>query len=154
MNLERPKCSSSESKYDFLSSDKNVSRKAAIFLIQKMPHIIPHNDRVLLSRRKVAAEKVSLGLTDTEATSVRSTLVTIHRSRIVEDGYRQLSTLSSNSLKGVIRIKFVNIQGLDEAGIDQDGVFKEFLEETIKKVRCGILLLFFKVSFFPSHSTV
>ena len=25
-------------------------------------------------------------------------------------------------------------QGLDEAGIDQDGVFKEFLEETIKKV--------------------
>jgi len=28
----------------------------------------------------------------------------------------------------------VNIQGLDEAGIDQDGVFKEFLEETIKKV--------------------
>ena len=26
------------------------------------------------------------------------------------------------------------IQGLDEAGIDQDGVFKEFLEETIKKV--------------------
>ena len=26
------------------------------------------------------------------------------------------------------------IKGLDEAGIDQDGVFKEFLEETIKKV--------------------
>jgi ubiquitin-protein ligase E3 B len=28
----------------------------------------------------------------------------------------------------------VNQQGLDEAGIDQDGVFKEFLEETIKRV--------------------
>ena len=25
-------------------------------------------------------------------------------------------------------------QGLDEAGIDQDGVFKEFLEEIIQKV--------------------
>jgi ubiquitin-protein ligase E3 B len=67
----------------------------------------------------VAAEKVSLGLTDNEAAAACSTLVTIHRSRIVEDGYRQLSTLNSNSLKGVIRVKFVNIQGLDEAGIDQ-----------------------------------
>ena len=31
-------------------------------------------------------------------------------------------------------MKFVNAQGLDEAGIDQDGVFKEFLEETVKRV--------------------
>ena len=28
----------------------------------------------------------------------------------------------------------MNLQGLDEAGIDQDGVFKEFLEESIKRV--------------------
>ena len=27
----------------------------------------------------------------------------------------------------------VLIQGLSEAGIDQDGVFKEFLEEVVKK---------------------
>lgn len=37
-------------------------------------------------------------------------------------------------MKGVIRVKFVNDLGVDEAGIDQDGVFKEFLEEIIKKV--------------------
>ena len=42
--------------------------------------------------------------------------------------------LSARDLKSIIRVKFVNAQGLDEAGIDQDGVFKEFLEETIKKV--------------------
>ena len=60
--------------------------------------------------------------------------MTIHRARIVEDGYRQLSVLSARDLKSIIRVKFVNAQGLDEAGIDQDGVFKEFLEETIKKV--------------------
>lgn len=33
-------------------------------------------------------------------------------------------------------------KGLDEAGIDQDGVFKEFLEETIKKVFDPTLNLF------------
>jgi len=34
------------------------------------------------------------------------------------------------------------MQGLDEAGIDQDGVFKEFLEETIKRVFDPSLNLF------------
>jgi hypothetical protein len=33
-------------------------------------------------------------------------------------------------------------QGLDEAGIDQDGVFKEFLEETIMRVFDPSLNLF------------
>lgn len=46
------------------------------------------------------------------------------RSRIVEDGYRQLALLPPQALKGVIRVRFINEQGLDEAGIDQDGVFK------------------------------
>ncbi|CAG9114782.1 unnamed protein product [Plutella xylostella] len=51
-----------------------------------------------------------------------------------KDGYRQLGALLSRALKGVVRVRFVNAQGLDEAGIDQHGVFKEFLEETIKRV--------------------
>ena len=49
---------------------------------------------------------------------------------------------SPNAMKGLIRVKFVNEQGLDEAGIDQDGVFKEFLEETIAKVFDPSLNLF------------
>lgn len=39
-------------------------------------------------------------------------------------------------------MKFVNDLGVDEAGIDQDGVFKEFLEEIIKKVFDPALNLF------------
>lgn len=64
------------------------------------------------------------------------------RNRIVEDGYRQLALLPSQALKGVIRVRFINEQGLDEAGIDQDGVFKEFLEESIKRVFDPSLNLF------------
>ncbi len=115
-------------------SDLEKCKKSSTLLVQKMPHILPHDDRVVLFRRKVAAEKASLGLADQDAAGSNSTLITVHRTRIVEDGDRQLSGLSSTALKGVIRVKFVNVQGLDEAGIDQDGVFKEFLEETIKKV--------------------
>uniref|UniRef100_A0A673M1K2 Ubiquitin-protein ligase E3B n=1 Tax=Sinocyclocheilus rhinocerous TaxID=307959 RepID=A0A673M1K2_9TELE len=58
------------------------------------------------------------------------------------DGYDQLRRLPVNSIKGVIRVKFVNDLGMDEAGIDQDGVFKEFLEEIIKKVFNPALNLF------------
>lgn len=60
----------------------------------------------------------------------------------IQDGYRQLAQIPVQSMKGVIRVKFVNEQGLDEAGIDQDGVFKEFLEETISKVFDPALSLF------------
>jgi ubiquitin-protein ligase E3 B len=61
-------------------------------------------------------------------------IITIDRTRIVEDGYRQLASLSSNALRSTIRVKFINQLGLEEMGIDQDGVFKEFLELTLKKV--------------------
>jgi len=45
-----------------------------------------------------------------------------------------LNRMRISALKSVIRVKFYNDLGLAEAGIDQDGVFKEFLEETVKKI--------------------
>ena len=89
-----------------------------------MPHIIPHFERVQLFRKYISNEKAVYGLTESACASPHSTLITVHRKRIVEDGYRQLALLPSRALKGVIRVRFVNEQGLDEAGIDQDGVFK------------------------------
>ena len=122
-------------------------------LLQTLPHVIPHEERVLLFRANVSAQKATLVL----ASCNPYTLITVHRSRIVEDGYSQLNSLSANDLKGVIRVRFVNEQGLDEAGIDQDGVFKEFLEETLKKVLDPSLNLFRMSSenqLYPSPSSV
>lgn len=123
-------------------NDLEKGKKTTQALLQKMPHIIPHYERVQLFRKYVANEKAVFGLTESACASPHSTLITVHRSRIVEDGYRQLALLPSQALKGVIRVRFINEQGLDEAGIDQDGVFKEFLEETIKRVFDPSLNLF------------
>lgn len=123
-------------------ADLEKGKKHTQVLLQKMPHIIPHQDRVKLFRKFVHNEKAVLGLTDSVHSVQSSALITVHRDRIVEDGYRQLAALPSHALKGVIRVRFVNQQGLDEAGIDQDGVFKEFLEETIKRVFDPALNLF------------
>lgn len=58
----------------------------------------------------------------------------MRRNRIIEDGINQISDLSTTLLKSTIRVVFINEFGLNEAGIDQDGVFKEFLLDVIKKI--------------------
>nr|XP_023030496.1 ubiquitin-protein ligase E3B [Leptinotarsa decemlineata] len=123
-------------------ADLEKGRRGPQLLLQTMPHVLPHEDRVRLFRKHINNEKTVLGLTESACASPQSTLITVHRNRIVEDGYRQLALLPSQSLKGVIRVRFINEQGLDEAGIDQDGVFKEFLEESIKRVFDPSLNLF------------
>ncbi|XP_069475520.1 ubiquitin-protein ligase E3B isoform X2 [Ambystoma mexicanum] len=125
-----------------LFQELEKDKKRAQLLLQYIPHVIPHKNRVLLFRNMVTKEKEKLGLVETSSASPHVTHITIRRSRMLEDGYEQLRQLSQNAMKGVIRVKFVNDLGVDEAGIDQDGVFKEFLEEIIKKVFDPALNLF------------
>uniref|UniRef100_A0A8C2T736 HECT-type E3 ubiquitin transferase n=1 Tax=Coturnix japonica TaxID=93934 RepID=A0A8C2T736_COTJA len=125
-----------------LFQELDKDKKRAQLLLQYIPHVIPHKNRVLLFRNMVTKEKEKLGLVETSSASPHVTHITIRRSRMLEDGYEQLRQLSQNAMKGVIRVKFVNDLGVDEAGIDQDGVFKEFLEEIIKKVFDPALNLF------------
>lgn len=129
-------------KPSLLFQELEKGKKRAQLLLQYIPHVIPHKNRVLLFRNIVTKEKESLGLIETSSASPHVTHITIRRSRMLEDGYDQLRRLPANSIKGVIRVKFVNDLGVDEAGIDQDGVFKEFLEEIIKKVFNPALNLF------------
>ncbi|XP_030226026.1 ubiquitin-protein ligase E3B [Gadus morhua] len=129
-------------KPSLLFQELEKGKRRAQLLLQYIPHVIPHKNRVLLFRNIVTKEKESLGLVETSSASPHVTHITIRRSRMLEDGYDQLRRLPSNSIKGVIRVKFVNDLGVDEAGIDQDGVFKEFLEEIIKKVFNPALNLF------------
>lgn len=111
-------------KMSLFLKDLDAGKPVALAILNLLPHIIPHKERVLIFRKLVARDR----------SACYSTFITIHRSRIVEDGYQQLARLPSSALKGLIRVKFINDHGLDEAGIDQDGVFKEFLEDTIKRV--------------------
>ncbi|CAO2629163.1 Ubiquitin-protein ligase E3B [Lemmus lemmus] len=125
-----------------LFQELDKDRRRAQLILQHIPHVVPHKNRVLLFRNMVTKEKEKLGLVETSSASPHVTHITIRRSRMLEDGYEQLRQLSQHAMKGVIRVKFVNDLGVDEAGIDQDGVFKEFLEEIIKRVFDPALNLF------------
>uniref|UniRef100_A0A8D8R4E0 Ubiquitin-protein ligase E3B n=1 Tax=Cacopsylla melanoneura TaxID=428564 RepID=A0A8D8R4E0_9HEMI len=121
-------------KLNSFMGDLDRGKKSSQLLLAKIPHIVSHEERVRLFRKYVANEKSVLGLTESACQATNSTLISIHRKRLLEDGYRQLAKIPPHALKGIVRVRFINVQGLDEAGIDQDGVFKEFLEETIKCV--------------------
>ena len=96
-----------------------------------VPWVLPHKKKLEYLQEVIKADK-SLGRQRNGELHSRTILVKIHRSRIFEDGFQQLKDLKNIHIKHHIKILFVNELGLDEAGIDQDGVFKEFLEETIK----------------------
>ncbi|XP_062521053.1 ubiquitin-protein ligase E3B-like [Corticium candelabrum] len=125
-----------------IKSDLSRNQPRAKAVMKLVPHVLPYRERVKMLRDLVLKDKESHNLIHTNNMAPRPTYIRIHRSRFLEDAYSQLCQLSSIALKGVIRVKFVNEQGLEEAGIDQDGVFKEFLEDTIKRVFDPSLTLF------------
>lgn len=60
-------------------ADLEKGRRAPQLLLQTMPHIIPHEDRVRLFRKYITNEKTVLGLTESACASPQSTLITVHR---------------------------------------------------------------------------
>ncbi|CAO4369453.1 unnamed protein product [Caenorhabditis nigoni] len=122
----------SEVKPSSLTIEYEKKSGKGVLMMRKMAHLVPIKDRMLLFRRQVQDDKNRVATI--QGDSQPQTWITVQRNRIIEDGFHHLSKVSLNQLKSTIRVKFVNEQGLDEAGIDQDGVFKEFLELTLKKV--------------------
>ncbi|CAK9290935.1 unnamed protein product [Gordionus sp. m RMFG-2023] len=97
-------------------------------LLNIMPHILSQNDRVTIFRKYLSRESNRVKRDE------NANYIKVRRNSILEDGYVQITKLSPLEIKGIIRVRFVNPQGLEEPGIDQDGVFKEFLEEIVKKL--------------------
>ena len=68
-----------------------------------------------------------------------------------------LAPFTGRELRQTIRVKFYNDLGLAEAGIDQDGVFKEFLEEINKRIfdpQCNLFKMTDDNKLYPSHTAL
>lgn len=48
--------------------------------------------------------------------------------QVLQDGFQRLGALGEG-LRGRVRVQFISEHGLEEAGVDGGGIFKEFLEE-------------------------
>ena len=65
--------------------------------------------------------------------SVGYCTIRVRRGHLLEDGMNELSSRLTEMLGGIIRVQFINAQGLEEAGVDGGGLFKDFLNDLISE---------------------
>eukprot|EP00177_Eucheuma_denticulatum_P004701 GFKZ01008533.1.p1 GENE.GFKZ01008533.1~~GFKZ01008533.1.p1 ORF type:complete len:1028 (+),score=182.22 GFKZ01008533.1:617-3700(+) len=111
-------------------SSRHSSVSGAGELLRLAPHLVPFSSRAKIFQSWVARER-------DRANGGRSFFVTIGRSVsvrrkfIFEDAFEELNGLGPE-LKSTIRVKFIDEHGIEEAGIDGGGVFKEFMYEVLR----------------------
>ncbi|KAL7220882.1 hypothetical protein ACSBR2_013714 [Camellia fascicularis] len=105
-------------------SQAMIENTRACEILKHAPFLVPSTSRVKIFTSQLAEARQRHG---SHAVFTRN-LFRIRRDRIMEDAFSQLSALSEEDLRGPIRVTFVNEFGVEEAGIDGGGIFKDFME--------------------------
>ncbi|CAG8528220.1 16186_t:CDS:10, partial [Cetraspora pellucida] len=112
-----------ERENDKVSIDKRQeSVSPRLGVLHNIPFVIPFDERVKIFRQFIRNDRER----HIHAIFEPRTRVTIHRSKIFEDGFDQLNAMGAR-LKNPVAIQFIDEFGIQEAGIDGGGLFKEFL---------------------------
>ncbi|KAJ8766404.1 hypothetical protein K2173_022463 [Erythroxylum novogranatense] len=109
---------------DFFISQAVIDGTKANDILKRAPFLIPFTSRVKIFNSQLSAVRQRHG---SHGVFTRNRF-RIRRDHILEDAYSQMSALSEEDLRGLIRVSFVNEFGVEEAGIDGGGIFKDFME--------------------------
>ncbi|XP_055923583.1 ubiquitin-protein ligase E3C [Eupeodes corollae] len=104
----------------------------SITILREIPFVVPFSKRVGILQGLVAADKMRVQGNLQAFLQGPSILLTVRRSHLYEDAFDKLRPENEPDLRLKFRVQFVSSLGLDEAGIDGGGVFREFLSELIK----------------------
>eukprot|EP00164_Ancoracysta_twista_P001419 GFYU01001849.1.p1 GENE.GFYU01001849.1~~GFYU01001849.1.p1 ORF type:complete len:1057 (+),score=246.68 GFYU01001849.1:96-3173(+) len=107
---------------DALQNDGRVIR-----IMKKSPFLVPFQTRVRIFNRVLEDDRQQFGFGYLATQDLKISRV----DSVFESAFLQLSTIGSD-LKKRFRITFVNDFGLEEAGIDGGGLFKEFITRLIE----------------------
>eukprot|EP00062_Callorhinchus_milii_P022092 gi/632979508/ref/XP_007906509.1/ PREDICTED: ubiquitin-protein ligase E3C [Callorhinchus milii] len=107
----------------------SVSEERHLAILTELPFVVPFEERVKIFQRLIFADKQEI---QGEGPFLDGINVTIRRNYIYEDAYDKLSPENETDLRKRIRVHLLNAHGLDEAGIDGGGIFREFLNELLK----------------------
>jgi ubiquitin-protein ligase E3 C len=109
-------------------------RKAAVLgageLLRVAPYMAPFASRAKVFQTWVAAERSKFAGPAMLA-GVNGRWITVRRNYLFEDAFENLSPMRQELKRG-LRVKFRDEHGMDEAGIDGGGVYKEFMFETLR----------------------
>ncbi|KAK8578412.1 hypothetical protein V6N13_116257 [Hibiscus sabdariffa] len=109
---------------DYFISQAVMEGTKAHGILKQAPFLIPFTSRVKIFTSQLESVRQRQGA---HAVFTRNRF-RIRRDHILEDAFNQMSALSEEDLKGLIRVTFVNEFGVEEAGIDGGGIFKDFME--------------------------
>ncbi|KAK4770469.1 hypothetical protein SAY87_031001 [Trapa incisa] len=93
-------------------------------ILKQAPFLIPFTSRVKIFASQLASHRQRQG---SQSLFTRNRF-RIRRDHILEDAYNQMNKCSEEDLRGLIRVTFINEFGVEEAGIDGGGIFKDFME--------------------------
>jgi len=98
-------------------------------IAKHIPFVIPFETRVKMFYTFIDLDKEHSGAQIARGHGEKAD---IRRTHIFEDGYKAF--MDARDVKARVQIRFINEQGMPEAGIDGGGLFKEFMNEITKIV--------------------
>ncbi|KAJ0092761.1 hypothetical protein Patl1_24814 [Pistacia atlantica] len=137
---------------DFFISQAVTEGSRASDILKQAPFLIPFTSRVKIFHSQLAAVRQRHG---SHGVFTRNRF-RIRRDHILEDAYSQMSALSEEDLQGAVRVTFVNELGVEEAGIDGGGIFKDFMENITRAafdVQYGLFKVSLLLCVFPTKQT-
>lgn len=104
----------------------------SLAILRYVPFSVPFMQRIRIFQRILTEDKNgSLNVEQTVLPS-HGLNITVNRKYLYQDAYDQLSEDRASDVKKPVRVHMINAQGLNEAGIDGGGVFREFMSQLLK----------------------
>ncbi|XP_045160514.2 ubiquitin-protein ligase E3C-like [Mercenaria mercenaria] len=103
-----------------------------LVILTELPFVVSFHERVKILQKLISKDKEENQGMAHQFLSGPSINVMIRRNYIYEDAFDKLSPDNEENLKLKMRVQLVNAAGMDEAGIDGGGIFREFLNVLLK----------------------
>ncbi|XP_011496921.1 PREDICTED: ubiquitin-protein ligase E3C [Ceratosolen solmsi marchali] len=101
-------------------------------LLREIPFVVPFNDRVIVFQSLINRDKCEQQGELTHFMQGPSIHISVRRNYLYEDAFDKLSPENEPEMRLKMRVQLVNAVGLEEAGVDGGGLFREFLSELLK----------------------
>ena len=101
-------------------------------VLRELPFTISFSQRVILFQNLIQRDKQEHQGDRVNFMQGPAIDILVRRNYIYEDAFDKLSPENEPNIKLKMRVQLVNAAGLDEAGVDGGGLFREFLSQLLK----------------------
>ncbi|XP_055330694.1 ubiquitin-protein ligase E3C-like [Paramacrobiotus metropolitanus] len=101
-------------------------------VLDQLPCLLPFQQRLHLLYLHLKSSKMAVRSELDFLRPDAMLTVKVHRDRIYEDAFEDLHSNVVTDMRKGIRVVFHNMAGLEEAGVDGGGLFREFMNQTLK----------------------